>query len=201
VRCTGTPTAIRYPWSSCWTGSPANTSHNGLFDLRVEIAAADSPADELADVAAQTFPLACPPSVPAQNVASFIASNLSADRFAEYLTDPHRAIITAQLDGRIAGYAMLVRESAQHDISVELSKMYIVNDFHGHGLAAELMDAVLAVATEWGATRVWLGVNQQNLRAQRFYSKRGFAINGTRTFRLGDHVEDDYLMVRQTGLS
>ena len=63
------------------------------------------------------------------------------------------------------------------------------------------MDAVLAVATAWGATRVWLGVNQQNPRAQRFYTKRGFTINGTRTFRLGDHVEDDYLMVRQTGLS
>jgi ribosomal protein S18 acetylase RimI-like enzyme len=136
-----------------------------------------------------------------QNVASFIASNLSADRFAEYLNDPHRAIITAQWDGRIVVYAMLIRESAEHDISVELSKMYIVNDFHGHGLAAKLMDAVLAVATEWRATRVWLGVNQQNFRAQRFYFKRGFAINGTRTFRLGDHAEDDYLMVRQTGLS
>ncbi|MDT5220086.1 MAG: hypothetical protein QOF15_2191 [Mycobacterium sp.] len=96
---------------------------------------------------------------------------------------------------------MLVRESAEHDISAELSKIYVVNDFHGHGVAAKLMDAVLAVATEWGATSLWLGVNRQNLRAQRFYAKRGFTINGTRTFRLGDHVEHDYLMVRQTGLS
>ena len=95
---------------------------------------------------------------------------------------------------------MLVRESAEYDIVAELSKLYVLADFHGQGVAAKLMDATLAVAVEWGATRVWLGVNKQNLRAQRFYIKRGFAINGTRIFRLGEHVEDDYLMVRQTDL-
>ncbi|MDT5173433.1 MAG: hypothetical protein QOG37_684 [Mycobacterium sp.] len=96
---------------------------------------------------------------------------------------------------------MIVRESADHGISAELSKLYVLADFHGQGVAAKLMDATQAVAVEWGATRVWLGVNQQNLRAQRFYVKCGFAINGTRTFRLGEHVEDDYVMVRETGLS
>ena len=43
---------------------------------------------------------------------------------------------------------------------------------------------------------MWLGVNQQNQRAQRFYAKHGFAINGTKTFRLGAGIENDYVMVR-----
>ena len=43
---------------------------------------------------------------------------------------------------------------------------------------------------------MWLGVNQQNQRAQRFYTKHGFAINGTKTFRLGAGIENDYVMVR-----
>jgi ribosomal protein S18 acetylase RimI-like enzyme len=43
---------------------------------------------------------------------------------------------------------------------------------------------------------MWLGVNQLNQRAQRFYTKNGFTINGTKTFRLGAGVENDYVMVR-----
>ena len=44
---------------------------------------------------------------------------------------------------------------------------------------------------------MWLGVNQHNQRAQRFYVKHGFSINGTKTFRLGAGVENDYVMVRR----
>ncbi|TBM77752.1 GNAT family N-acetyltransferase, partial [Mycolicibacterium smegmatis] len=43
-------------------------------------------ADELAAVAARTFPLACPPAVAPEHIASFVDANLSSARFAEYLT-------------------------------------------------------------------------------------------------------------------
>ncbi len=45
-----------------------------------------------------------------------------------------------------------------------------------------MMHKVLATAADWGALRVWLGVNQKNQRAQRFYAKTGFKINGTGRF-------------------
>jgi ribosomal protein S18 acetylase RimI-like enzyme len=44
---------------------------------------------------------------------------------------------------------------------------------------------------------VWLGVNQKNQRAQRFYTKSGFEISGTRTFQVGAGREDDFVMVRE----
>jgi ribosomal protein S18 acetylase RimI-like enzyme len=167
--------------------------------LTVHLATADSlksaDTEELAAVAAVTFPLACPPSVTPENVSSFIAANLSAARFAEYLADPDRAIVTAREDGRIVGYAMLIRG----DSGVELSKLYVVAERHGTGAATALMDAALAEAARWGTTRVWLGVNQKNQRAQSFYTKSGFAISGTRTFQLGEHTENDYVMVRELG--
>ncbi|ORW68067.1 GNAT family N-acetyltransferase [Mycobacterium saskatchewanense] len=147
---------------------------------------------ELAAVAAHTFPLACPPGTAAENIASFIEANLSAERFAEYLADPRRAILTARHDGRIVGYAMLVREGD----TAELSKIYVLADYHGAGVSAALMDRTLATARGWGVRRVWLGVNQQNHRAQRFYTKSGFVVDGTRTFRVGTRIEDDYVMVR-----
>jgi GNAT superfamily N-acetyltransferase len=152
--------------------------------------------EELATVAARTFPLACPPSTAPENIASFIDTNLSAERFAEYLADPRRAIITAAQDGRIVGYAMLIRDDRTED-TAELSKMYVVPDHHGAGVSTALMERTLATAKEWGVRRVWLGVNQGNQRAQRFYAKNGFEVSGTRTFQVGDRREDDYVMVRE----
>nr|WP_122510992.1 GNAT family N-acetyltransferase [Mycobacterium persicum] len=190
------PTVTRSPLSCCWTARPASTSPSGTCDLNVQITPTD-PADaaELAAVAAQTFPLACPPSVAPQHIASFIDANLSAPRFAEYLTDPGRAILAARDQGRIVGYAMLVR-GADRDDSAELSKLYVIPDFHGKSVSSSLMNAVLSRAAGWGVPRVWLGVNRKNVRAQRFYLKNGFIVSGARTFQLGDHQEHDYVMSR-----
>lgn len=165
-------------------------------------------ADELAAIAAQTFPLACPRSTPPDNIASFIDTNLSPTRFAEYLSDPQRAILTAQQDGRIIGYAMLIRGvSDDPDVqqavaarpAAELSKIYLLPEYHGAGVSTALMELILATATEWRVRSLWLGVNQENQRAQRFYVKSGFKITGTRTFQVGDRRENDYVMIHDLG--
>jgi ribosomal protein S18 acetylase RimI-like enzyme len=158
--------------------------------------ASSGDAQELATVAALTFPLACPPSVTADNIAAFIDANLSANRFADYLDDPDRAVVVARQDDLIVGYAMLVRGP---DDTAELSKMYVLPQRHASGAAAALMERALSIAADWGVHRVWLGVNRKNQRAQRFYVKSGFTISGTRTFQLGTDVESDYVMTRELG--
>jgi len=80
--------------------------------------------------------------------------------------------------------------------SVELSKMYVLPDSHGGRVSAALMTAAVEHAARLGAVSLWLGVNQENQRAQRFYTKHGFAVGGTKTFTLGTQIENDYVMVR-----
>ncbi len=174
--------------------------------MAVHVAVADvAHTQELAAVAARTFPLACPPSSTPENIAVFIDANLSPARFGDYLADPDRLVLTAHDDGRIIGYAMLIRgiiddADVQRAVpvrpTVELSKMYVLPDSHGAGVAAALMESALKHANDMAAKSVWLGVNQENGRAQRFYTKHGFKINGTRIFRVGEHIENDYVMVR-----
>ncbi len=156
------------------------------------------PADaaELAAVAAATFPLACPPGVARTDIDAFIAAHLSEPCFAGYLADPRRVVLAARRDGAVIGYAMLVRGDDRRDGPVELSKMYVLTEHHRTGAADELMLAGLRWAAEGGATRVWLGVNRANERAQRFYRRHGFAVTGTRTFTLGADVQNDYVMER-----
>ena len=168
-------------------------------------AATEADLAELADVAARTFPLACPPNATADNVAAFVAEHLSAPRFAAYLADPDRDVLVALRGGRITGYAMLiagvpddadVARAVTLRPAVELSKIYVLPDGHGGGVSTALMVEVVGRAGRRGGASLWLGVNQENERAQRFYAKHGFTVAGTKTFRLGAGIEQDYVLVR-----
>jgi diamine N-acetyltransferase len=167
--------------------------------------AAPEDAAELARVAAITFPLACPPSTTEQAKADFIATVLSEESFARYLAADDHILLLASVDGESAGYTMLVTgEPYDADVravvtarpTLELSKVYVMPDQQGTGTASALMDASLAAAREIGAVSIWLGVNNENARANRFYEKSGFAIVGMKRFRLGDVDEEDYVRAR-----
>ncbi|MFQ4148185.1 N-acetyltransferase [Arthrobacter sp. LAPM80] len=167
----------------------------------------DAPA--LAELAAVTFPLACPPDSPAAEISAFVAANLSTQAFAKYLADPSRILFVAEetaVDGagHLLAYTMLV-DSPPSDAdvaavsdpdAVELSKCYAHPDVHGGSISRDIMQASLGWITEHGNRQAWLGVNSENLRAQRFYGKHGFSVAGTRSFQLGKRVEHDYVMVR-----
>lgn len=163
-------------------------------------------AAALHDVAARTFALACPPGTPQADVDEFVATQLSVARFEEYLKDDLRVLLIAESDGEPVGYAMLVggpiadedvRRVVDQQGGVELSKFYVLQDRHGSGIARELMAATLEAAAAAGATLCWLGVNQLNARAARFYEKSGFTIRGTKRFRVGAQWHDDHVRARQ----
>lgn len=161
--------------------------------------ATSADAAQLAELAAVTFPLACPPGNTAEDIQSFIDGNLSEQHFADYLADPDRAILVA---GDFDGYTLTVfTQPKDPDVvkaltvspSAELSKCYVRAGNHGSGLASELMAATIELARSRGYAAVWLGVNEHNAKANRFYEKHGFARVGTKRFRLGGHWEDDYV--------
>jgi ribosomal protein S18 acetylase RimI-like enzyme len=171
--------------------------------MTVEIRFA-GPADaaELARLAAVTFPLACPPSLSEAAIAEFIALNLSREKFATYLADESRILLLAESDAEAAGYAMLVTGDPSDPAvaaavsarpTIELSKFYVLEGHHGRGVAATLMAGTIGAAAGTGAASCWLGVNQQNARANRFYEKHGFLQVGTRTFQVGPSLENDFV--------
>lgn len=167
--------------------------------------ATEGDAETLHTVAAATFALACPPHVTPESVASFVADVLSVECFRRYLADPARDLFLAEDDGVAAGYAMLVAgEPADDDVrralslrpTAELSKIYVLPGHHGAGVSRLLMEAALDAARRSGAAGAWLGVNQLNERAQRFYRKSGFDPVGTKRFLVGARYEDDYVFER-----
>lgn len=172
--------------------------------MRIEDAeAADAPA--LAELAALTFPLACPPHITEEAIASFIAAHLTTASFEDYVGSPaYDVLVAREPDGTLAGYALAVRREPPADIAplvpsgpvTELSKLYVRPDAQGGGVASGLLTAVASRARAAGAPAVWLGTNHQNARARRFYEREGFILAGTRRFLVGDRHEDDVVYVR-----
>lgn len=80
--------------------------------------------------------------------------------------------------------------------TAELSKCYVLPGHHGAGVASALMTRTLEAARDGGAAAVWLGVNEENAKAQRFYEKSGFVRVGRKSFLVGDAYEDDFVLER-----
>jgi diamine N-acetyltransferase len=103
------------------------------------------------------------------------------------------------------GYAMLVvAEPADPDVAAsitlrptsELSKLYVRSGHHGAGISVALLAAAADSARAAGCAGMWLGVNEENARANRFYEKSGFLRVGTKKFLLGETYEDDFVRER-----
>jgi ribosomal protein S18 acetylase RimI-like enzyme len=146
--------------------------------------------------------LACPPGTTKENIAAFCEQKLSPSAFETYMASEHYRIWVAEDEDVLCGYLMSVsgepedqeiRAVLRHRPTVEISKIYLLPSAHGSGLAKRLMDIASEDARSQGARSVWLGVNQQNARANRFYDRLGYEIVGTRSFPVGNNLEADYV--------
>jgi ribosomal protein S18 acetylase RimI-like enzyme len=176
--------------------------------MQVRIA---TPADAatLSEIASATFPLACPPHTSPEAIADFISSNFQVTNFDGYLADPQRMLFLAEEDDGAAtiaiGYAMLIlSEPTDQDViasitlrpTSELSKLYVRPGHHGGGISVALVAAAVESARAAGRIGMWLGVNEENARANAFYEKSGFHRVGIKKFLVGERWEDDFVRER-----
>jgi GNAT superfamily N-acetyltransferase len=169
-------------------------------------------AADVAAIAAATFPLACPPHSRPQDIEGFIAANLTPAEFEAHIAHPDSEVFVVRSapDGPIIGYSLVHhRPPADPGVaavvtepSSEISKVYVAPGHHAHrtGVAASASRALMAAAIDsaraHGSTVAWLGCNEENARALRFYEKSGFIRAGTKTFDLNGTIEHDYVLVR-----
>ena len=165
-------------------------------------------ADEIAQVAAATFPDACPAYVTEHAQAEHIANNLSSEVVALWLADPHCRVLVAVIDGRIEAYTLVIMyEDGDYpsDIPADqiepaptyISKLYVTKKWRGSGLAGGIFEAAIEDAKPLvKGTEFVLGTAKENKRARRFYRRHGFVTSGKRVFMVGDIRNVDVVMTR-----
>lgn len=136
-----------------------------------------------------------------RDIVAHCGEKSSAAAFAAWLTDDGCRAVLAELDvgGAPVGYTLLTPPDLPIDTGaddIELKRIYTLGRTHGAGLGAALMTRAIDDARAMRRTRLLLGVYGGNKRAQRFYEKHGFAVAGTRRFRIGATLHDDLIYAR-----
>jgi ribosomal protein S18 acetylase RimI-like enzyme len=153
--------------------------------------------DALALVGAATFLDTYAGAIDGVGVIAHCAEHHSADAYRSLLECGTRAWLVEAAPGAAPiGYALACEPelSQAQPGDWELKRIYVLTRFHGTGISAALIDAVIAAAEDH--KRLLLGVKNDNHRALRFYRKHGFAEVGTRAFQVGASLYDDLVLAR-----
>lgn len=127
----------------------------------------------------------------------FLRDYFDIEVVKQELADEKDLFYFIELDGKPAGYIRMMEDYSYFELmkqwkALELKRIYVDKDFHGKGLAQELMHFAETYATENGYDVLWLGVWEHNYRAKKFYQKMGFEDSGhMHDFPIGNTPQRD----------
>ena len=138
----------------------------------------------------------------AENLAAFLEESLSERAITAELANPTRVYRLAESDdGALLGYAKIgltcgFPDHARGQKVMELKQLYTAPEATGKGIGGALMDWAMAQFAERGADEAQLSVYAHNDGAHRFYRRYGFDKVADITFRVGDHIDPEFLFAR-----
>ena len=80
---------------------------------------------------------------------------------------------------------------------LEIARLYARRASKGSGVGRALMQRALQEAAARGKDAIWLAVWERNAPAMAFYRRWEFFEAGSKSFKLGDDVQNDLVMVRR----
>ena len=136
-----------------------------------------------------------------ENMQKYLEEGFSIEKLTSELNDKNAAFYLAENSDNVVGYLKLNFGGSQTELkdekAVEIERIYVLKEFHGHNVGQKLYDKAIQVAKDYNSDYVWLGVWEENPRAIRFYEKNGFVAFDKHIFRLGDDEQTDIMMKKK----
>lgn len=142
-------------------------------------------------------------SLPSSDLQLYLDEFRSLDAIKQDFADPHKDFIVAtDLEGIIVGFALLTQATSEPcidhvDSKVELQRLYVAIEHHGRGIGKLLARRLDEVARTKGFRYVWLGVWEENYKAQKVYRSLGYEKVGDHDFTMGNVVQNDWIMMKE----
>jgi ribosomal protein S18 acetylase RimI-like enzyme len=144
-----------------------------------------------------TYGTVIPPGI----ITRYLEQAFSTEKLSRDLNDAKTLMMLAWHKETLAGFCRLEPTPAptlvQGDASVELCKLYVADEYHGQGVASQLMERSIGEAIKVGYEMMWLFVWEQNARAISFYRKHGFTTVGGHDIYIGEVLFRDFVMQRR----
>lgn len=131
-------------------------------------------------------------------IAEYVLSELTVEKFLVPLSAPEISFLLAEHDECVVGFAAVRFGTSCPSGSksiVELQTLYVQEHFIGHGIGRLLIRAAEARARERSSSSLWLKVNAKNDRAIGFYARHGYSRIGTTHFVLGQSRHENHVLV------
>lgn len=139
-------------------------------------------------------------SMPAKDLKQYLIDAYSHSSITKDFQSPDIDIIVA-VDEKdvVVGFAQLTRNTTEPCLEeksnfCELQRLYVSEDQHGKGIGSSLMNEIDKMARQQGFTGMWIGVWEENEKAQRVYGRQGFKKVGSHDFKMGEEVQADWIM-------
>jgi diamine N-acetyltransferase len=133
-------------------------------------------------------------------IAREVRQYLSEEAFAEILSHPRHAILLAEIEAHLVGFAQLTHDRTHERLppefpAAELNRLYVQRPFLGKGLGKELLARAEILARSEGADLLWLTAWTGNAPALRFYESQGYQDVGASVYTFeGDRYETRLLL-------
>ena len=158
-----------------------------------------SDAAWLAGLAEKTFREAFSRFINKTDFEAYVVHSFNEDQIRSELLDRASTFIIANLKNKPVGYAKLYQGKPPGCVkqlpSIELARLYCLQQFWGSGIGVTLLEACLNDARRRAFKSIWLSSWQENHRGNNFYAKMGFEILGTKTFAVGSDIQEDYIYI------
>jgi len=156
--------------------------------------------DAIGQIAAQTFTETFGHLYDPADLALHLKNYCSADYYIESLKAGDTLLMT-HLGDTLIGYAKIghVMLPVKNIIrgGQEIYRVYLLKAFQGKGYGKQLMLHILSLPRVQMASAVYLGVWENNLKAQSLYKLYNFQIIDRYQFPVGNHIDIDLIMVRK----
>lgn len=135
-----------------------------------------------------------------EDLQAFVRDSYAVDKQAVILGHPDYAVWLLEHDGEVVGHAAAGPCGLPHaDVRPgdgELKRLYVLSGVQNGGWGGKLFQAALDWLQREGPRTLWIGVWSQNLGAQRFYARHGFAHVGDYEFPVGRVRDHEFILRR-----
>ena len=151
-------------------------------------------------IAKQTFTETFGSQNTAEDLAKFLNEEYDFDKLKAEVENPESFYYFYYFEDELAGYLKLNVGAAQTESdypeALEIQRIYVLQKYQGKRIGLAMMQQALVIAEELKKPQVWLGVWENNFKAQAFYQKSGFKKVGSHDFILGDDRQTDHILLK-----
>ncbi len=133
-----------------------------------------------------------------EDIQIYLTECLSITQLNKELNTTESKFFFALIGTEICGYLKVNTPKSIEGLSVasalEIERIYILKKYQGKMIGQTLYNHAILLAKEARAECIWLGVWEMNFQAIKFYKKNGMIAFGSKTFKLGNDLQNDILM-------